>query len=347
MPRWTPRDGDVIVTKDDFVFYTFGYEHPKDRVITFLKYIPVSEKNLFDIKFLEKKWTKGNKQLLRAEKLYAAENYAALLKVFKKSFPDYVFYCPCRQKDLISVPLKQIRRVYAPNECLQALLRKKRKDKLESVTGKLVSLLSRKCRLTMEDFGLHGSLALNMHTPDSDIDLVVYGANTFRRVERTVEQLAKRELLTYTSTRRLDMVRHCRGRFRNTLFVYNAVRKPQEIEAKYGAFRYIPLQSVRFYCQVNDDKQAMFRPAVYGISNYVPIDEKSILAEDVQPSIVASMIGYYRNVVRKGQRMRVSGVLEQVENVETRKASFQVVVGTAMCEDEYIRPIYSVSNPAL
>jgi len=134
------------------------------------------------------------------------------------------------------------------------------------------------------------------------------------------------------------MIRHYRGRYRDTLFVYNAVRKPQEIRAKYGAFRYTPIKSVRFYCQVNDDNEAMFRPAVYGIDGYVPIDKESILTEGNTPSRIVSMIGYYRNAARTGNRVRVSGVLERVENVKTRKSHFQVVVGSATSEDEYVWP---------
>jgi predicted nucleotidyltransferase len=339
MLGWVPRDGDTFITRDNFVFYTFGYEHPRSRVIAFLKYIPAQHRELFKIRFLKRTWRKGKLQLLRAEKLYTAENYATFLEVFRQNFPDYVFHCPFRQKDLISVPLKQIKKVYPPNECLQALLRKKRKDKLEKVIVRLLSLLSKKSRVPMSDFGLHGSLALNMHTVDSDVDFVVYGGNSFRRVENAVERLVKRNVLSFVFTKRLDMVRHYRGRFKDTLFVYNAVRKPQEIKAKYGAFRYSPVRPVKFYCQVNDDREAMFRPAVYSVEDYVPIDKESILAEETSPDRVVSMIGYYRNVARKNDRVRVSGVLECVENVKTGKTSFQVVVGTATSEDEYIWPL--------
>jgi predicted nucleotidyltransferase len=338
MPKWVPRDGDAFITKDNFIFYTFGYDHPKSRVIAFLKYIPAQQRDLFRISFSEKTWKKGKQQLLRAEKVYTAENYATFLEVFKQNFPDYTFHCPFMKKDLIGVPLKQIKQVYAPNECLRTLLRKKRKSKLEKVATRLLSLISKKAHVALNDLGLHGSLALNMYTADSDIDFVVYGGNNFRRVENAVERQVKRNVLSYVFTKRLDMVRHYKGRFKDTLFVYNAVRKPQEVKAKYGAFRYSPVRHVKFYCQVSDDREAMFRPAVYGVSGYVPLDKESILAGDTLPSRVVSMIGYYRNVARKGDRVRVSGMLEHVKNVKTGKISFQVVVGTATSEEEYIWP---------
>jgi predicted nucleotidyltransferase len=134
------------------------------------------------------------------------------------------------------------------------------------------------------------------------------------------------------------MVRRYRGKFKDALFVYNAVRKPEEIKTKYGMFKYFPVRQVKFYCEVHDDREAMFRPAVYDARNYVPIDKESILAEDTVPSKVVSMVGYYRNVAREGDRIRVSGMLERVEHVKTGKTNFQVVVGSATNEEEYIWP---------
>jgi predicted nucleotidyltransferase len=51
------------------------------------------------------------------------------------------------------------------------------------------------------------------------------------------------------------------------------------------------------------------------------------------------MIGCYRNVARRGDRVQVSGMLEQVENLETGEVFHQVVVGTGISEEEYIWPL--------
>ncbi|KPV65301.1 MAG: hypothetical protein AOA65_0336 [Candidatus Bathyarchaeota archaeon BA1] len=47
--QWAPADGDTFVTKEGFIFNVFGYEHPKNRVFAFLKYIPSNFKTLFQI----------------------------------------------------------------------------------------------------------------------------------------------------------------------------------------------------------------------------------------------------------------------------------------------------------
>jgi predicted nucleotidyltransferase len=51
------------------------------------------------------------------------------------------------------------------------------------------------------------------------------------------------------------------------------------------------------------------------------------------------MIGCYRNVARKGNKLTVSGTLEKVENTKNGNICHQVVVGTGKREDEYIWPI--------
>jgi predicted nucleotidyltransferase len=51
------------------------------------------------------------------------------------------------------------------------------------------------------------------------------------------------------------------------------------------------------------------------------------------------MIGCYRNIARRGDRIRVSGVLERVENLDTGAIHYQTVVGTGMSEDEHVWPL--------
>lgn len=47
---WLPVDSDTLVTQEDFIFNVFGYEHPKEQVISFLKYIPLTFKDLFRVR---------------------------------------------------------------------------------------------------------------------------------------------------------------------------------------------------------------------------------------------------------------------------------------------------------
>lgn len=278
-------------------------------------------------------------ELCRAEKLYTSKNYQSFLDTFRDNFPDYVYFCPFREKDVISTPLNSIKRVYIPRECLSSLKKVNRKDSLQKTTLKLIQLLSEESSVPFEDFGVHGSIALNMHTPQSDIDFVVYGAQNFRKLEETIDTLVEEGGLNYVVNNRLDQARLYKGRYLNKIFMYNAVRKPEEVNSKYGTYQYSPVKHIKFQYTITDDSEAMFRPAIYKIENYQPTSSASLISKENIPKLIISMIGCYRNIAKQGSKIEVSGMLERVKNIETGEVFYQVVVGTGIDEDEYIWPI--------
>lgn len=212
------------------------------------------------------------------------------------------------------------------------------RDGLQDAALDLVTLLSSESQVDTEGFGIHGSIALGMHTSKSDIDLVVYGAQNFRRLEATMGRLVRAGTLSYVFKNRIDAARRYKGKYLDKLFMYNAVRRLEEINSRYGMLKYFPIAHVTFHCKVEDEAEAMFRPAIYRIKDYEPTDTKQTLGRDRIPKLVVSMIGCYRNVARKGDKIRVSGMLERAKNLETGQAFYQVVVGTATSEEESICP---------
>ena len=333
--KWVPTDGDTFITEEGFVFNVFGYKHPSNRVFSFLKYVPLRFKSFFQVRFLERTWTYGGLELFRAEKLYTAKNYQMLLEAFRNNFQNYVYFCPFREKEVISTPLDSIQRVFVPKECLNSLRKTKRKDSLQRVALDLIDLLTCASGIALEDFGIHGSIALGMHTLKSDIDLVVYGAQNFRKLEKTIDKLVEDGTLNYMIKNRLDRARLHKGRYSDKIFMYNAVRKLEEVNSKYGTHKYSPINQVKLHCTIKDDSEAMFRPAIYKIENCEPVHSASF-SKDMIPKLVVSMVGCYRNIAKRGSKTKVSGMLERVENIETGEIFHQVVVGTGMNEDEYI-----------
>ena len=240
---------------------------------------------------------------------------------------------------MISTPLKSIKRVYVPKKCLSTLLDSKNKDTLQNTVLEIIHLLSNKSGIHINDFGIHGSTALNMHTIQSDIDLVVYGATNFRKLEKTLAKLVKEKILTYVINNQLDSTRLHKARYKGKIIMYNATRKPAETTSKYGAYKYESLNHVGFQCRVKDDSQAMFRPAIYEIEEYYPLESNSLLPENKIPTHLVSMIGCYRNIAKNQSEIKACGMLEQVRNLETEKIHHQVVVGTGMRGEEYIWPL--------
>jgi predicted nucleotidyltransferase len=288
---------------------------------------------------LERTWKYGETQLFRAEKLYTAKNYKSFIETFRKNFPDYVYYCYLRNKELITAPLNLIERVYVPKDRLTALRKMKNPDSLQKMALDLINMLSEASGVGLDDFGIHGSIALDMHAPESDIDFVVYGSENFRIVEETIGRLVNAGKLNYIFSNRLDAARKFQGRYKDKIFMYNATRKPEEVKTRYGMARFSSIDPVRFKCTVSDDSETMFRPATYKIANYKPLDAPSELPLDKIPDRVISNIGCYRNIARKNSEIKVAGQLERVETIKTGAVHYQVVVGTATSEEEYIWPV--------
>ena len=331
-------DGDTFVTKDGFILNTFGYEHPDDRVLAFLKYIPAKFKGLFNVEMLVRTWKFGENQLFRAEKLYTAKNYQTFIEAFRTNFPDYLYYDSFRNKELITAPLDRIEQVFVPKDRLVWLQNLPKRDKLQQMALDLICLISKESNVPLEDFGVHGSIALNMHAPESDIDFVIYGTENFRLVEEAIARLVNTARLSYIIGNRLEAARKFQGKYMGKIFMYNATKKPEQVKEEYGDYNYVPLDTVRFFATVCDDTETMYRPAIYKISGYKPQDDQSELDLDKIPVQVVSNIGCYRNIARVGNEIKVAGKLERVESTSSKEVFYQVVVGTATSEEEYVWP---------
>ena len=288
---------------------------------------------------LERTWKFGDKTLFRAEKLYTAENYKSFIETFRKKFPEYIYYCYLRHKELISAPISRIEKVFVPKERLQALIKLEKPDRIQRMALDLVNMLSQESGVGLSDFGIHGSIALNMHSEESDIDFVVLGSANFRKVEATIDRLVNTGTLRYIFGNRLDAARKFKGKYKDKIWMYTATRKPEEFPPPYGTLRFSALSPVKFQCTVSDDTEAIFRPAIYKFTDYKPLDVMSELPADRVPACILSNIGCYRNVARKGDKIKVSGMLERIESNKTGEVTYQVVVGTATTEDEHICPL--------
>lgn len=288
---------------------------------------------------LERTWKFGDKKVFRAEKLYTAANYQSFINTFRKNFPNFLYFCPFRNKELISAPINRINKVFVPKDCLQTILKLPKHDRIQKMAVDLITLLSEETGVNLSHFGIHGSIALNMHSEESDIDFVVYGSGNFRIVEETIDRLVQKGTLRYIFGNKLDRARKFKGKYQDKIWMFTAVRLPEEIAELYGEFRFKPIKPLKFQCKVRDDIEAIFRPAIYRLKDYTPENEASKLSEDQVPDCIVSNIGCYRNVARTGDRIKVSGMLEEVEPVKGGKSTYQVVVGTATTEEEQIWPL--------
>lgn len=334
------KDGDIIVTQDNLVFYTFGYSHPPNRVIAYLKYIPKDFKTLFPFNFLNTVWNMEGLKLVRPKDLYSPNNFQIILRVFSENFPNYLYSCPFADTKLIAIPLDKIKNVYNPQETLKKLFKKINLSSLEELAIKLIKVLSRKSNVPLKCFGIHGSIAMGIHSHFSDIDISVYGATNFLQVKHGVEKLVQHGFVTYLFEDKADVFRRNKGRFERKKFVFNAVRKNDEIHEKYGEYYYQSIKRIDFRCTISDDLESNFKPATYGIIGYKPLNSDSKLENAKLPIRLTSMIGRYRGIAKKNQNVRAAGTLEKIRTAENDATSYRVVVGSHRAtEEEYLWPV--------
>jgi predicted nucleotidyltransferase len=341
---WVPRDGDAILTKEGFVFYTFGYLHSPDRVTSYLKYVPKELAKEFSLEWLPYEWNLATVTLVRPVKLYSPANYEHIIKVLMSSRPEYVVDDPNLNKKLLGVPRKSVGAVFQPSLSLTRLLGKEKTgqlDQLESAAVKLIKSLSRQTGIPLKSFGVHGSISLGMHNPRSDIDISVYGADNFTMVLRHLNALSNKGAeFKFLEETVFDTLRRNRFIWDNKRVVVNATRSYEELREKFGDFTYVATgRHVSFMCEVTDARESVFRPAIYKVSQYEPLDRQSNVEDCMIPCEAVSMIGEFRGIASKGDKIKVSGSLEKVTVTETGELDhYRAVVGSGQQkpQDEFI-----------
>ncbi|MHA1711643.1 MAG: nucleotidyltransferase domain-containing protein, partial [Candidatus Freyarchaeota archaeon] len=167
------REGDVIETLDNIFFDVKGLTHPPGKIVAFPRFIPdpAGDRRLGGITY---------------RKVYPlAERYALL----RRSFPQYLTYDPVFDEYLCEVPIEVIRRCYRPINRLKALRHGKKLDALEKRALQLAEILKREAGIPWSHLGVSGSILIGLHRPTSDIDLIVYGSKSCRRVHSPLKNL--------------------------------------------------------------------------------------------------------------------------------------------------------------
>jgi len=324
-------DCDAIVTIHGFIFYVVGYEHPEDRVMCNLKYVPINYAKLFDLEWLDQTWYFKKRKLIRPKVLFSSKVYKSIIKTMRKHFSEYIYYSANLRKYTISVPKYLIEEVYKPNESLKRILNKRDRDFLESKAIEFITELSRESRVPIESFGISGSIGLGMHRRFSDMDIIVYGSENYYRVLKALKSLESKGLLTLSRSSILEKTRLNRGVYKGTKFNVNAVRSTSEISSI--RYRYNPICTTKIICRVINDYESIFRPAVYKVK-VIRVFEG---IEDILRSTeyVVSMIGIHRMIARTGDIILVKGMLEEVIEEESGLKFNRVFVGSGF-QDEYI-----------
>lgn len=321
------RCRDFIVSEDGLVFSVVSYVHPKEMVLAFLRFIPLEES------------------------LIKAGSTSESFKYLEENFSDYVFYSDCHDAKLQGVPKNKIRRHINPCEFLKKLLKKKDVDAHEEKIKKLAELLSQRSGVPIEKLGVTGSVLVGAHTASSDIDLVVYGLDNFEKVRGvvveckmpihnlSVEELRSAYDKRFPTSKELSFEEFCfheqrkfnSGVFEGKKFDVLYTRDLSEVEGLWGDTRYLRLGAAYFTGKVVDDSLAFDYPAVYVVSGECVLD-----GESYSVSAIASFTHTYVGQVFKGEKVKASGILEEVDS--PNGVYYRLLVGSSReAGGEYIK----------
>jgi predicted nucleotidyltransferase len=335
------RDRDSIVTKEGLIFRVFGYSHPSDAYICDAEYAPATV------------FKSDNPRAFRNQgenvfyKFYEDEGW----KFVEDSFPQYMILHEMLHRKVIGVSHRFISEVRKPGKELGKLIQTAPKDSLMAATRKVLDVAVGQFGLSVESFGVFGSLLHGFYHPDfSDVDLIIYGKKNVARLRKTLHELyesksplLRNEFETYESIRgkvwrfqnftMKEFLWHQQRKLVYSLFdsqesgrtiktEFEPVKDWTEVCNEYNPGAKI-LQGgwVRMLARVKCDSDAPFMPSVYHIE---PLE---ILEGRRQAQRVMRIVSYleeFRMQAFTDETVYVEGNLEEVIGDDSN--SFQIVL---------------------
>ncbi len=305
---------DFIITTEGLIFAVTLNGIEDKKVISCLRYVPVSSG-------LHKVDTREAISLLRT------------------SYPQYLHYSRHRDVTLQAVALNRIQRHLRPREKLSALMSHNNDDPLIELLQKLVNLLGNEgveCR----NMGITGSLLAGTQHVDSDIDLVIYGRESFELARRAIRRLSARNFLQppsmalwQTTYRRRgcalsfpDYLWHEQRKFNKGAIdgiKFDLVLVEQD-DRDEDQRRWWKTGRVTIQALVTDAKKAFATPARYNL------DHPEI-------PLALSFTATYTGQAMAGEKVEISGIVELSPDGDSR-----IIVGSSReAPGEYIKVIHS------
>jgi len=291
-------EGDFLETKEGLIFDVKGDCHPPDRIISFVRYVPDPEGD-------RKKKGRAFRKIYDLKERY---------QFLKKHFPHYIYFDPVFQQTLQGVPHKNLKIVYYPREKLRELIAHER-DAVEESTVQLAQRLN----IPTEALGVSGSVLVELHTPVSDMDLVVYGKEVSIRAYEHLAALREKGIIKAFNHEKASEIARFRwgaapealvnmeqrkilhGLFQEKDYFFRLLKTEKQTRT-YGDIQYVPLHKATVKATVADDANRIFTPCRY------ELEDSSI--EEV--SRIVSWRGRFCEQAKKGDPITARGTVEKV-----------------------------------
>jgi len=333
------RDHDFLETEDSWIFCVVGDIHPPKRFFSYLKYVPGAGP-----------WRRGGRSFSRVFSDYSMNEFKKILEYLKMTRPEFVKQDPVIGTEMSSVPIEFVKKHYNCLEGLRELIARGPRDKLEKLTITLVEEICDHGGLHEDDFGITGSILLQIHHERSDIDLIVYGRREFwktieilselgylgiRSREQALESMLKRYPITLSDASNLfDRIRY-RGVYQGVEFSIHGVRKSEEITEKYSDKIYRKIGLAHAILEIDDASDSCFNPAIYKVHGSADIGGKEYYVEQLMCYDLT-----FSAMFERGDKIEAYGKLEFVVDKVHGKSFYSLLIGSVEAAGkEYVRLI--------
>jgi predicted nucleotidyltransferase len=320
------REGDFIETIEGLIFDVKGLIHPPDRVISFLRYVPSDD-------------GERKRHGVRYRKIYDLEKRWAFLR---EHFPEYLYFDNHFGRELQAVPMKKVRIHYDPKKKLNELLRDRIEDKVEMDAVELARTLKEAAGIPIANIGISGSILVGLQESNSDLDLIIYGANSSKKVCQTLRKLLTEgkilrpydldDLKRLYKFRSMEMAmkfeefcnheqrKVLQGSYRGRDYFVRCLRDSDGVQDSYESFKCRRLGKARVSAVVSNDLEAIFTPCIYEVQNVSVIEGANAALHRL-----VSYRGRFCEQARTGEKVIAFGELEQV--MTSNGEYSQLVVG--------------------
>ncbi len=314
-------EGFAVESLDGLIFTVKGVVQPPDRLIAYLRYAPDPAGG-------------RSRDGRRYRRIGRFTEQREALEGFAVRGRSYLAYDPVAGAVLQGVPRDEVGRLHDPCRRLRELAGEGPADALEEDALALAELLRDAAGVRRSALGVTGSLLVGLHAPASDIDLVVYGAESCRAVHGALgillddpsspvrrpqgEELAAIHLahrqetpLSTAQFLRLQAWKVNEGRFCGRGFFVRFVRRPDEVAERYGDPRYEPVGPAVVEAHVVEATEALFTPCRYFVDDVAVDGSRDAPGARALREIV-SFRGRFADHARAGERVRARGTIERV-----------------------------------
>ncbi len=306
-----------LETQEGLFFAVKGLEHPPDRWIGVLRYAPDPGKG-------ERK--KGE---VRYRRLY---HFAEQEELLRSLYPQYLAYDPVFHATMQSVLGSRIRQIYDPRVRLKEMGSSAAASEIEKDAVSFAGLLQKCSGVPSSAIGISGSLLIGLHTERSDLDISVFGTENCRKIyeglgcllssdsadgprrldikgiEELHSQRAVDTNISFNEFVELEKNKVCQGSFHRRPYFIRFIREAHEWTQIYGSVRYTPIGRARITAKICDDREAIFTPCRYVLSDVHVLEGPPLFVSEI-----VSFRGRFCEQAWVGQSVMAEGTLESVE----------------------------------